>query len=392
MIARAALPAPTRSPPPRPARVVVAAEDPDPRTDGAGIARLRAAGIAVDVGVCEAEAEASMAGFFSRVRRGRPFVTLKLALSIDGRIALASGESQWITGEEARAHAHLERARADMILVGRGTYEADLPRLDVRLEGLEDRSPRRALLTGGDAPEGWTRLASPADIFGLRRRQRPARRGRRRRGDRLPRRRSGRSPARLSRPDPDRRGPSRGRRSWPRRPRRRARPLAPDRQPRPWRGPARRLRPRPELSMFTGIVTDIGTVTAVEQRGDARVRIACGYDLAGSRSRRLDRLLGRLPDRGRQGPGLVRGRCLGRDAEPHRRRPLARRLAAQPRTGAEGRRRARRPYRHRPCRRAGDDRGSGADRRFDQADDLAPAPPSRPSSPPRARSPCMASR
>ena len=150
-----------------PARVVIAAGDPDPRTDGAGSARLRAAGIAVETGVCRAEAEASMAGFFSRVRRGRPFVTLKLALSIDGKIALASGESQWITGEDARAHAHLERAPTDMILVGRGTYETDSPRLDVRLEGLEDRSPRRALLTSGEAPEGWARLASPQDICAL---------------------------------------------------------------------------------------------------------------------------------------------------------------------------------------------------------------------------------
>jgi len=150
-----------------PGRVVIAASDPDPRTNGAGLERLRAAGIVTETGICRTEAEASMAGFFSRVWLGRPFVTLKLALSIDGRIALASGESQWITGEDARAHAHLERARADMILVGRGTYEADSPRLDVRLEGVEDRSPRRALLTRGDAPEGWTRLTSPRGIFGL---------------------------------------------------------------------------------------------------------------------------------------------------------------------------------------------------------------------------------
>jgi diaminohydroxyphosphoribosylaminopyrimidine deaminase/5-amino-6-(5-phosphoribosylamino)uracil reductase len=150
-----------------PARVVIAARDPDPRTDGAGAERLRGAGIAVETDICRAEAEAGMAGFFSRIRRGRPFVTLKLALSIDGRIALASGESQWITGEDARAHAHLERARADMILVGRGTFEADLPRLDVRLEGLEERSPRRALLTSGEAPEGWTKLARPEDVSRL---------------------------------------------------------------------------------------------------------------------------------------------------------------------------------------------------------------------------------
>jgi diaminohydroxyphosphoribosylaminopyrimidine deaminase/5-amino-6-(5-phosphoribosylamino)uracil reductase len=94
-------------------------------------------------------------------------VTLKLALSIDGKIALPSGESRWITGEEARADAHLERARSDMILVGRGTFEADRPRLDVRLAGLEHLSPRRAVLTRGEAAEGWTRLGSPEAIFDL---------------------------------------------------------------------------------------------------------------------------------------------------------------------------------------------------------------------------------
>jgi diaminohydroxyphosphoribosylaminopyrimidine deaminase/5-amino-6-(5-phosphoribosylamino)uracil reductase len=148
----------------KPERVVVAAGDPDPRTDGAGIARLRAAGLKVDVGVQADAAARSMAGFFSRVRLGRPFVTLKLAMSIDGMIAAASGESKWITGEEARAHAHLERARSDMILVGRGTFAAESPRLDVRLPGLEDRSPRRALLTTGAPVEGWVRLSSPQAV------------------------------------------------------------------------------------------------------------------------------------------------------------------------------------------------------------------------------------
>jgi len=148
----------------RPARVVIAAPDPDPRTGGRGIAALEAAGIAVETGLLREEAEAGMAGYFSRIRLGRPFVTLKLAMSIDGKIALASGESRWITGEAARAHAHLERARTDVILVGRGTYDADSPRLDVRLPGLEDRSPRRALLTTGAPVEGWTRLSSPQAI------------------------------------------------------------------------------------------------------------------------------------------------------------------------------------------------------------------------------------
>jgi diaminohydroxyphosphoribosylaminopyrimidine deaminase/5-amino-6-(5-phosphoribosylamino)uracil reductase len=151
----------------RPAKVVIAVGDPDPRTNGLGIERLEAAGILVETGLCRAEAEASMAGFFTRIRLGRPFVTLKLAMSIDGKIALASGESKWITGEEARAHAHLERARADMILVGRGTYDADSPRLDVRLPGLEQYSPRRALLTRGGAPEGWEKLAGPEAVHEL---------------------------------------------------------------------------------------------------------------------------------------------------------------------------------------------------------------------------------
>ncbi len=151
----------------KPEKVLIAVGDPDPRTNGLGIDRLEAAGILVETGIRRAEAEASMAGFFTRVRRGRPFITLKLALSIDGRIALPSGESKWITGEEARAHVHLERARSDMILVGRGTHEADAPRLDVRLPGLEDRSPRRALLTRGEGLEGWTRLGSPEEVHGL---------------------------------------------------------------------------------------------------------------------------------------------------------------------------------------------------------------------------------
>jgi diaminohydroxyphosphoribosylaminopyrimidine deaminase/5-amino-6-(5-phosphoribosylamino)uracil reductase len=149
------------------ARVIVALKDPDVRTNGAGLARLEAAGVEVMSGI-ESEAVArSLAGYLSRTRLGRPFVTLKLAMSIDGKIALPSGESRWITGEDARAHVHSERARADMILVGRGTYEADAPRLDVRLPGLEDSAPRRALLTRGEAVEGWTRLGSPEDIFSL---------------------------------------------------------------------------------------------------------------------------------------------------------------------------------------------------------------------------------
>jgi diaminohydroxyphosphoribosylaminopyrimidine deaminase/5-amino-6-(5-phosphoribosylamino)uracil reductase len=147
-----------------PARVVIGVGDPDPRTNGHGIERLDMAGIEVVTGVLREQAEHSMAGFFTRIRLGRPRVTLKLAMSIDGRIALASGESKWITGEESRGHAHLERARADMILIGRGTWETDRPRLDVRLPGLEHASPRRAMLTTGGPVEGFVRLSSPQAI------------------------------------------------------------------------------------------------------------------------------------------------------------------------------------------------------------------------------------
>jgi len=148
-------------------RVVAALKDPDPRTAGQGIKLLKKAGIKVRTGVAADRARASMPGYFSRIERGRPRITLKLALSIDGKIALPSGESKWITGEDARAHVHLERAQSDMILVGRGTYLADSPSLDVRLPGLEEHSPRRALLTRGEAVEGWEILSSPQDVYRL---------------------------------------------------------------------------------------------------------------------------------------------------------------------------------------------------------------------------------
>jgi diaminohydroxyphosphoribosylaminopyrimidine deaminase/5-amino-6-(5-phosphoribosylamino)uracil reductase len=148
------------------ARVAVALGDPDPRTDGDGIARLRAAGITVEVGLGAAEARRSMAGFLTRQRLGRPHVTLKLALSLDGALAMQDGRSRWITGPEARAHTHLERARHDAILVGRGTLAADRPRLDVRLAGLEPRAAVRLLLSATPEP-GWITLSTPSDIYSL---------------------------------------------------------------------------------------------------------------------------------------------------------------------------------------------------------------------------------
>jgi diaminohydroxyphosphoribosylaminopyrimidine deaminase/5-amino-6-(5-phosphoribosylamino)uracil reductase len=150
-----------------PRRVVIAAEDCDPRTAGKGIAKLKAAGISVETGVGSEAAHQAMAGFFNRMTRRRPFVTLKLAISLDGRIALASGESRWITGATARAHGHLERAHSDAILVGSGTVRADNPRLDCRLSGLEDRSPQRVMLGSGPTPDGWLRISQPAAIANL---------------------------------------------------------------------------------------------------------------------------------------------------------------------------------------------------------------------------------
>jgi diaminohydroxyphosphoribosylaminopyrimidine deaminase/5-amino-6-(5-phosphoribosylamino)uracil reductase len=148
------------------ARVVLGCGDPDPRTAGGGIARIEAAGVAVRV-VPSRAAGASLAGYLLRQRRGRPHVTLKLATSLDGRIALADGSSRWITGPQARAHCHAERAQADAILVGGGTLRTDQPQLDVRLPGLGARSPDRWVLTRGTAPEGWQALPSPTAITAM---------------------------------------------------------------------------------------------------------------------------------------------------------------------------------------------------------------------------------
>ncbi len=145
------------------ARVVIGCGDPDPRTAGQGIARIANAGIVCELLPSPACAE-SLSGYLIRAQRGRPEVTLKLATSLDGCIALAGGESQWITGDQARAHTHAMRARADAILVGGGTLRADEPRLDVRLSGLERRSPDRWVLTRQSAPAGWQTIASPEAI------------------------------------------------------------------------------------------------------------------------------------------------------------------------------------------------------------------------------------
>lgn len=116
----------------RPARVVVAMQDPNPLVGGQGVERLRAAGIAVTTGVCTHEALAMNPGFVARMVRGTPWVWAKLAASLDGRMALPDGQSQWITGELARADGHYWRARSCVILTGVGTVLADDPQLNVR--------------------------------------------------------------------------------------------------------------------------------------------------------------------------------------------------------------------------------------------------------------------
>jgi diaminohydroxyphosphoribosylaminopyrimidine deaminase/5-amino-6-(5-phosphoribosylamino)uracil reductase len=130
------------------ARVVVPIEDPDPRVRGKGIARLESSGIVVEKGLLAAEAAHVNAGFLKRFTHGRPLVTLKLAATLDGRIATADGKSQWITGAAARARGHLLRATNDAVMVGSNTVIADDPLLTCRLNGLERRSPVRVVVDG----------------------------------------------------------------------------------------------------------------------------------------------------------------------------------------------------------------------------------------------------
>ncbi|HVN44090.1 MAG TPA: bifunctional diaminohydroxyphosphoribosylaminopyrimidine deaminase/5-amino-6-(5-phosphoribosylamino)uracil reductase RibD [Steroidobacteraceae bacterium] len=139
------------------ARVVIAVGDPNPLVNGKGVAALRAAGMTVEPGLMEEEATALNAGFFHRMHSGRPLIRVKLAMSLDGRTALANGESRWITGEAARADVQHWRARSSAVLTGIGTVLADDPRLDVRLsqEGsAARRQPLRVVLD--------SRLRTPA--------------------------------------------------------------------------------------------------------------------------------------------------------------------------------------------------------------------------------------
>ena len=134
----------------RVARVVAALRDPFPKVDGAGFAKLRAAGIAVESGLMEAQARELNRGFLSRVERGRPWLRVKLASSLDGRTALASGESKWISGQASRLDVQRWRARSDALLTGAGTVLADDPHLTVRLgDDTDFVPPLRVVLDPG---------------------------------------------------------------------------------------------------------------------------------------------------------------------------------------------------------------------------------------------------
>jgi diaminohydroxyphosphoribosylaminopyrimidine deaminase/5-amino-6-(5-phosphoribosylamino)uracil reductase len=122
--------------------------DPDPRVAGRGAEALRAAGVEVRTGVLAAEGARVNAGFLSRLQRGRPHVVLKLATTLDGRIATRRGESRWITGEQSRRRVHLLRTQHDAVLIGAGTARADNPMLDVRGLGQDERAPVRIVADG----------------------------------------------------------------------------------------------------------------------------------------------------------------------------------------------------------------------------------------------------
>ena len=128
------------------ARCVVALKDPDPRVSGRGIAQMRQAGLEVRLGMLGNQARELNEGFFSRINRGRPMVTLKFATTLDGFVATSRGESQWITGALARQRGHLMRAEYDAVMVGIGTAVADDPELTCRLDGMTQLSPVRIIL------------------------------------------------------------------------------------------------------------------------------------------------------------------------------------------------------------------------------------------------------
>lgn len=162
------------------ARVVFAVQDPNPQVSGQGAEMLRQAGITVESGLMEAEATDLNVGFMKRMNQGLPWVRVKLAMSLDGRTALASGASQWITGEDAREDVQRWRARSSAVLTGVGTLLADDPRLNVRTPGFKGRQPLRVVLdttlrsppaarmfAGLSHPEGQSDAASVGEVLVL---------------------------------------------------------------------------------------------------------------------------------------------------------------------------------------------------------------------------------
>ena len=146
------------------ARAVVALEDPDARVAGRGNALLKEAGIEVTISCMEDDARALNAGFLTRIGQGRPLVTLKLASSLDGRIATRTGDSRWITGADARARGHLLRARHDAVMVGAASALADDPALTCRLPGMGHASPVRVVIDGSARlPAGHGLIASAGE-------------------------------------------------------------------------------------------------------------------------------------------------------------------------------------------------------------------------------------
>ncbi len=143
-------------------QVVVACGDPNPKVGGQGIAKLRAAGIEVLEGVCEDEAREINRGFFSVITQKRPFISLKIATSLDGKIATSNGQSQWITSQTAREYGHMLRSQYDAVATGIGTVLKDDPMLTCRLPGLENKSPVRVVFDSSLRLPATSQLARSA--------------------------------------------------------------------------------------------------------------------------------------------------------------------------------------------------------------------------------------
>ncbi len=148
------------------ARVVAAMQDPNPRVAGQGAGQLSGAGIGVEIGLLEAQARTLNPGFIQRMQHGRPYVRVKLAVSLDGRSALANGESKWISGEAARRDVQRWRARSSAVMTGIGTVLADDPSLTVRTDELAGRQPLRVVVDSGlRLPNGAKLLIQPGAVL-----------------------------------------------------------------------------------------------------------------------------------------------------------------------------------------------------------------------------------